>query len=125
MIEGSLSRRYTKVYQLVQESQQEEVIGRETAVSRRARDPSSKYLDQSSRLTAHNILLQVTKIQQLAVHGPFFVALARDRLGTYLKLSAAMARQRGQGSAEAKAVGASSLEPAISSDCGGLCGHFR
>jgi F-type H+-transporting ATPase subunit delta len=122
MIEGSLSRRYTKAFfQLAQESQQEEVIGREleqfydayagSALQEVLTNPA---LDLDKR---NNILLRVTETQQLSALTIRFLAilLARDRLEYLPEIVSCYRRllNEARGRVEAKAVGASPLEPAM------------
>jgi F-type H+-transporting ATPase subunit delta len=119
MIDGSLSRRYTKaLFQLAQESQQEEVIGRELQQFYGAyRDSelqavlTNPAVDLDKR---NNILLRVTQMQQLAPLMVHFLAilLARDRL-KYLPEMVSWYRRLfndARGRVEAKAVAASPLE---------------
>jgi F-type H+-transporting ATPase subunit delta len=122
MIEGSLSRRYTKaLFQLAQESQQEEVISRELEQFYAAyRDSelqevlTNPVIDSDKR---KNILLRVTEIQQLKPLTVHFLAilLARDRLKYLPEIVSCYRRllNEARGRVEAKAVGASPLEPAM------------
>jgi F-type H+-transporting ATPase subunit delta len=122
MIEGSLSRRYTKaLLQLAQESQQEEVIGREIEQFHAAyRDSELQGVLTNPALgldRRNNILLQVTKIQQLSPFTVRFLSflLARDRLKYLPQIVSCYRRllNEARGRVEAKAVGASPLEPAM------------
>jgi F-type H+-transporting ATPase subunit delta len=122
MIEGSLSRRYTKaLFELAQESQQEEVIRRELeqfyAVYRNSELQevlTNPALDADKR---NNILLRVTETQQLSALAIRFLAilLARDRLKYLPEIVSCYRRllNEARGRVEAKAVGASPLEPAM------------
>jgi F-type H+-transporting ATPase subunit delta len=122
MIEGSLSRRYTKaLFQLAQESQQEEVISRELEQFYAAYRNSelqevltNPALDADKR---NNILLRVTETQQLSALTIRFLAilLARDRLKYLPEIVSCYRRllNEARGRVEAKAVGASPLEPAM------------
>src|SRR5919108_3647445 len=115
MIEGSLSRRYTKaLFQLAQESQQEEVIGRELEQFYTAYRNSelqevltNPALESDKR---NNILVQVTKSQQLSALTIRFLAilLARDRLKYLPEIVSSYRRllNEARGRVEAKAVGA-------------------
>jgi F-type H+-transporting ATPase subunit delta len=122
MIEGSLSRRYTKaLFQLAQESQQEDVIGRELEHFYDAYRNSelqevltNPALDADKR---NKILLRVTETQQLSALTIRFLAilLARDRLKYLPEIVSCYRRllNEARGRVEAKAVGASPLEPAM------------
>jgi F-type H+-transporting ATPase subunit delta len=122
MIEGSLSRRYTKaLFELAQESQQEEIISRELeqfyAVYRNSELQevlTNPALDADKR---NNILLRVTETQQLSALTIRFLAilLARDRLKYLPEIVSCYRRllNEARGRVEAKAVGASPLEPAM------------
>jgi F-type H+-transporting ATPase subunit delta len=122
MIEGSLSRRYTKaLFELAQESQQEEIIRRELeqfyAVYRNSELQevlTNPALDADKR---NNILLRVTETQQLSALTIRFLAilLARDRLKYLPEIVSCYRRllNEARGRVEAKAVGASPLEPAM------------
>jgi F-type H+-transporting ATPase subunit delta len=121
MIEGSLSRRYTKaMFQLAQESQQEEVISRELEEFYAAYRNSelqevltNPAIDADKR---NNILLRVTETQQLSALTIRFLAilLARDRLKYLPEIVSCYRRllNEARGRVEAKAVGASPLKPA-------------
>jgi F-type H+-transporting ATPase subunit delta len=122
MIEGSLSRRYTKaIFQLARESDQEEIIGREIEEFYRAYSASdlqkvltNPAFDVASR---KNILVQVAKSQQLSPLTVHFLSLLleRDRL-TYLSAIVSCYRRllnESKGRVEAKVVGASPLETAM------------
>jgi F-type H+-transporting ATPase subunit delta len=121
MIEGSLSRRYTKaVFQLAQEGQQEEVISRELEEFYAAYRNSelqevltNPAIDADKR---NNILLRVTETQQLSALTIRFLAilLARDRLKYLPEIVSCYRRllNEARGRVEAKAVGASPLKPA-------------
>ena len=122
MIEGSLSRRYTKaLFQLARESQKEEVIGRELEEFYRAyRDSelqavlTNPAIDLDKR---NNILLRVTEMQRVAPLTVHFLAilLARDRL-KYLPDIVSWYRRlfnEARGRVEAKAVAANPLEPTM------------
>jgi F-type H+-transporting ATPase subunit delta len=122
MIEGSLSRRYTKaLFQLAQESQQEEVIGREIVQFHAAcRDSELQGVLINPTLgldRRNNILLQVTKIQQLSPLTVRFLSflLARDRLKYLPEIVSCYRRllNEARGRVEAKAVGASPLALAL------------
>jgi F-type H+-transporting ATPase subunit delta len=122
MIEGSLSRRYTKaLFELAQESQQEEIISRELeqfyAVYRNSELQevlTNPALDADKR---NNVLLRVTETQQLSALTIRFLAilLARDRLKYLPEIVSCYRRllNEARGRVEAKAVGASPLEPAM------------
>jgi F-type H+-transporting ATPase subunit delta len=122
MIEGSLSRRYTKaLFQLAQESQQEEVISRELEQFYAAYRNSelqevltNPALDADKR---NKVLLRVTETQQLSALTIRFLAilLARDRLKYLPEIVSCYRRllNEARGRVEAKAVGASPLEPAM------------
>jgi F-type H+-transporting ATPase subunit delta len=122
MIEGSLSRRYTKaLFQLAREAGQEEKIGQEVEQFYAA------YLDSELQRVLTNpafgvdtrkkILTQVTRSQQLSLLTVHFLSLLldRDRLA---HLAGIVSRYRrllneAKGRIEAKVVGASALEPAM------------
>jgi F-type H+-transporting ATPase subunit delta len=122
MIEGSISRRYTKaLFQLAQESQQEEVISQELEQFYAAYRNSelqevltNPAIDADKR---NNILLRVTETQQLSALTIRFLAilLARDRLKYLPEIVSCYRRllNESRGRVEAKAVGASPLEPAM------------
>ena len=122
MIEGSLSRRYAKaLFQLAQESQQEEVISRELEQFYAAYRNSelqevltNPAIDADKR---NNILLRVTETQQLSALTIRFLAilLARNRLKYLPEIVSCYRRllNEARGRVEAKAVGASPLEPAM------------
>jgi F-type H+-transporting ATPase subunit delta len=122
MIEGSISRRYTKaLFQLAQESQQEEVISQELEQFYAAYRNSelqevltNPALDADKR---NKILLRVTETQQLSALTIRFLAilLARDRLKYLPEIVSCYRRllNEARGRVEAKAVGASPLEPAM------------
>jgi F-type H+-transporting ATPase subunit delta len=122
MIEGSLSRRYTKaLFQLARESQQEEVIGRELEQFYTAyRNSELQEVLNNPALESdkrNNILAQVTKSQQLSALTIRFLAilLARDRLKYLPEIVSSYRRllNEARGRVEAKAVGAGPLEPAM------------
>jgi F-type H+-transporting ATPase subunit delta len=122
MIEGSLSRRYTKaLFQLAREAGQEEKIGQEVEQFYAA------YLDSELQRVLTNpafgvdtrkkILTQVTRSQQLSLLTVHFLSLLldRDRLA---HLAGIVSRYRrllneAKGRVEAKVVGASALESAM------------
>jgi F-type H+-transporting ATPase subunit delta len=122
MIEGSLSRRYTKaLFQLAQEGQQEEVIGRELEQFYSVYSGSelqevliNPVVDLDKR---KNILLRVTESQQLAPLTVRFLAIlsGRDRLKYLPEIVSCYRRllNEARGRVEAKAVAASPLEPAM------------
>jgi F-type H+-transporting ATPase subunit delta len=122
MIEGSISRRYTKaLFQLAQESQQEEVISQELEQFYAAYRNSelqevltNPALDADKR---NKILLRVTETQQLSALTIRFLAilLAHDRLKYLPEIVSCYRRllNEARGRVEAKAVGASPLEPAM------------
>ena len=122
MIEGSLSRRYTKaLFELAQENQQEEVISRELEQFYAAYRNSelqevltNPAIDADKR---NNIHLRVTESQQLSALTTRFlvILLARDRLKYLPEIVSCYRRllYEARGRVEAKAVGASPLEPAM------------
>ena len=122
MIEGSLSRRYTKaLFQLAREGGQEEIIGREIEDFYRAYRASDlqKVLTNPAfgADSRKSILVQVAKSQQLSPLTVHFLSLLleRDRL-TYLAAIVSCYRRllnEAKGRVEAKVVGASPLETAM------------
>ena len=122
MIEGSLSRRYTKaLFQLAREGGQEEIIGREIEDFYRAYSASDlqKVLTNPAfgADSRKSILVQVAKSQQLSPLTVHFLSLLleRDRL-TYLSAIVSCYRRllnEAKGRIEAKLVGASPLETAM------------
>jgi F-type H+-transporting ATPase subunit delta len=122
MIEGSLSRRYTKaLFQLAQESRQEEVIGRELEQFYAVYQDSELQEVLTNPAVGldkrNNILVRVTEKQQLAPLTVHFLAilLARDRLKYLPEIVSCYRRllNEARGRVEAKAVAASPLEPAM------------
>ncbi|HXV83767.1 MAG TPA: ATP synthase F1 subunit delta [Candidatus Binatia bacterium] len=122
MIEGSLSRRYTKaLFQLAHEAGQEEKIGQEIEsfleaytnplLQKVLTNPAFK-IDSRKRT-----LIEVSnslKLSRLAIHF-LLLLLERDRLA-YLPSIAALYRRllnEAQGRLDAKVVSAGSLEPSI------------
>jgi F-type H+-transporting ATPase subunit delta len=121
MIEGSLSRRYTKaLFQLAREGGQEDTIGREIEEFYQSfsRSDLEKVLTNPTFGidSRKSILVQVTKSQQLSLLTTHFLSLLleRDRL-TYLSAILSCYRRllnEAKGRVEAKVVGASRLETA-------------
>lgn len=122
MIEGSLTRRYTKaLFQLAQEDRQEEAIGREIEafLATYTGSPLQTVLNNPAFgvESRKNILVEVTKILELSALTVHFLSLLleRDRL-TYLPSMVNRYRRllnEAKGRVEAKAVGARPLEPAM------------
>jgi F-type H+-transporting ATPase subunit delta len=122
MIEGSLSRRYTRaIFQLARETGQEEKVGGEieqfyTAYS--SSELQGVLTNPSFGLDSRkNVLVQVVKAQQLSPLTSHFLSLLleRDRL-TYLPSIVACYRRllnEVEGRVEAKVVGARPLEPGM------------
>jgi F-type H+-transporting ATPase subunit delta len=120
MIEGSLSRRYTKaLFQLAREAGQEEKIGQEVE------EFYAAYLQSELQQVLTNpafgvdtrkkILIQVTRSQQLSLLTVHFLSLLldRDRLAYLTGIVSCYCRllNEAKGRIEAKVVGASALEP--------------
>ena len=122
MIEGSLSRRYSKAFfQLAREERQEEAIGQEIEqfLAAYANSPLHMVLNNPAfgMDSRQKILLEVTKKLQLSPVSINFLSmlLDRDRL-TYLPSIVTRYRRllnEAQGRVETKVVGARALEPAI------------
>jgi F-type H+-transporting ATPase subunit delta len=122
MIEGSLSRRYTKaLFQLAQEGAQEEQIGREldSFLAAYAGSPLQAVLNNPTFEAASRmkILVEVTKALQLSPLTVQFLSLLleRGRL-TYLVAIGFCYRRflnEAKGRVEANVVGAEPLEPAM------------
>jgi F-type H+-transporting ATPase subunit delta len=120
MIEGSLSRRYTKaLFHLAQEARQEEAIGREieTFLAAYTGSPLQTVLNNPAfgLENRKKVLVEVIKNLQLSPLSTRFLALLldRDRL-TYLPSIVTLYRRllnEAKGRVEAKVVGASPLEP--------------
>jgi F-type H+-transporting ATPase subunit delta len=121
MIEGSLSRRYSKaLFQLAQEQNQEENIGRELEQFSQTYtgSPLQSVLNNPAfgLESRRNIILEVSRNLQFSSLAVRFLAilLDHDRL-TYLPSIAASYRRRlnaAKGRVEARVVGAAPLEPA-------------
>lgn len=121
MIEGSLSRRYSKaLFQLAQEGAQEENIGREleSFLAAYTGSPLQTVLNNPAFEAASRkkILVEVTKSLQLSFLTVHFLSLLleRDRL-TYLVAIVSCYRRflnDAKGRVDAKVVGAEPLEPA-------------
>lgn len=121
MIEGSLSRRYTKaLFQLAQEGAQEEKVGREldSFVAAYAGSPLPTVLNNPAfeMASRKKILVEVTKALQLSDLTVRFLSLLleRDRLA-YLASIVSFYRRflnDAKGRVDAKVVGAERLEPA-------------
>ena len=119
MIEGSISRRYTKaLFQLARESGQEDTIGRELEEfyqAFNATDLKKVLTNPAFGIDSRkNILVQVTKALELSLLTSHFLSLLleRDRL-TYLSPIVSWYRRlldEAKGRVEAKVVGASGLE---------------
>jgi F-type H+-transporting ATPase subunit delta len=122
MIEGSLSRRYTKaLFQLAREASQEEKIGQELEQFYAAYSGSALRQVLTNPAFAigarKKILTEVTGSQQLSALTSHFVALLldRDRL-TYLEGIVGCYRRllnEVKGRIEARVVSASALEPSM------------
>lgn len=122
MIEGSLSRRYTKaLFQLAREGGQEETIGQEVEqfyTSYHGSELHSVLTNPAFGLDSRkNILVQITKSQQLSPLTVHFLSLLleRDRL-TYLSGIVSCYRRllnEAKGRVEAKVLGASPLDPVM------------
>jgi F-type H+-transporting ATPase subunit delta len=122
MIEGSLSRRYSKaLFQLAREAGREEKIGEEIEQFYAAYNDSELQRVLTNPAfgvdTRKRILIQVTHSQQLSPLTVHFLSLLldRDRLA---HLTGIVSRYRrllneAKGRVEAKIVGASALEPAM------------
>jgi len=135
MIEGSLSRRYTKaLFQLAREADQEEKIGQEVEQFYGAYSGSELHRVLTnpafSTEARKKILIQITQSQQLSPLTVHFLSLLldRDRLP---HLAGIVSRYRrllneAKGRIEAKLVSASALEPAsveqLRERLGGLSG---
>lgn len=121
MIEGSLSRRYTKaVFELAREAGQEELIGRELEgfLAAYTGSPLQTVLNNPAFEAASrkNILVEITRSLQLSPVTVHFLALLleRDRL-TYLASIVSRYRRflnEARGRVEAKIVGTTPLQPA-------------
>ncbi len=121
MIEGSLSRRYTKaLFQLAQEGAQEEKVGRELEhfLAAYTGSPLQTVLNNPTFEigSRKKILVEVTKSLQLSQLTGHFLSLLleRDRL-TYLAAIVSCYRRflnEAKGQVEAKVVGSQPLEPA-------------
>jgi F-type H+-transporting ATPase subunit delta len=122
MIEGSLSRRYSKAFfELAQEQKQEEAIGQEIErfLETYANSPLPAVLNNPafSLESRKKILAEVTKSLQLSLVSVHFLSilLERDRL-TYLFAIVSCYRRMlnaAKGRVEAKVVGASPLDRAM------------
>jgi F-type H+-transporting ATPase subunit delta len=122
MIEGSLSRRYTKaLFQLAREGGQEDTIGREIEEfyqSFSASDLKKVLTNPAFGIGSRkSILVQVAKSLQLSLLTTHFLSLLleRDRL-TYLSAIVSCYRRlldEAKGRVEAKVVGASWLDTAM------------
>ncbi|MGH7873028.1 MAG: ATP synthase F1 subunit delta [Candidatus Binatia bacterium] len=122
MIEGRLSRRYTKaLFQLAHEDRQEEQIGREIEEFNAAYNASELHKVLTNPAFAidirKKILTQVTQSQQLSLLTAHFIALLleRDRLGNLPGIGSSYRRliNEAKGRVDAKVVSASALEPAM------------
>jgi F-type H+-transporting ATPase subunit delta len=122
MIEGSLSRRYTKaLFQLAREDRQEEQIGREIEEFHATYSASElhKVLTNPALAvdTRKKILTQVIQSQQLSPLTAHFIGLLleRDRLGNLPGIVSSYRRllNEAKGRVEAKVVSASALESAM------------
>jgi len=122
MIEGSLSRRYTKaLFQLAREDRQEEPIGREIEEFHASYSTSElhKVLTNPALAvdTRKKILTQVIQSQQLSLLTAHFIGLLleRDRLGNLPGIVSSYRRllNEAKGRVEAKVVSASALESAM------------
>jgi F-type H+-transporting ATPase subunit delta len=122
MIEGSLSRRYTKaLFQLAREAGQEEIVGQEVEQFYAAYHSSELQTVLTNPAfpvdNRKSVLTQVTQGQQLSPLTEHFLCLLleRDRL-TYLPGIVSCYRRllnEAKGRVDAKVVGASTLEPAM------------
>lgn len=122
MIEGSLSRRYTKaLFQLAQEAGAEEPIGAELEAFHAAYSGSELRVVLTNPAfavaTRKKVLTQVTQSQQLSALTIHFLSLLleRDRLA-YLPAIVGCYRRllnEVKGRVEAKVVSAGALEPAL------------
>jgi len=122
MIEGSLSRRYTKaLFQLAREAGEEEKVGREIEQFHAACDGSNLQevltnpafpMDSRKR-----ILIQVANGMKLSVLSIHFLSilLERDRLGYLPGIVGCYRRllNQAKGRVEAKVVSAGALDPAM------------
>lgn len=121
MIEGSLSRRYTKaLFQLAQEGAQEEKVGQEldSFLAAYTGSPLQTVLSNPAFEVGRRkkILIEVTESLQLSALTVHFLSLLleRDRL-TYLASIVSCYRRflnDAKGRVEAKVMGAERLEPA-------------
>jgi F-type H+-transporting ATPase subunit delta len=122
MIEGSLSRRYSKaLFQLAREAGQEEKIGQEVEQFYAAYNDSElqRVLTNPAFAvdTRKKILTQVTHSQQLSPLTVHFLSLLLDR-ERLAHLAGIVSRYRrllneAKGRVDAKVIGASALEPAM------------
>ena len=122
MIEGSLSRRYTKaLFQLAREAGQEEKIGQEIESFLAAYTGSQLQTVLTNPAfgmdSRKRIVIEISNKLQLSILAIHFLSLLleRDRL-TYLPSIAARYRRllnEAKGRVEAKVVGASALEAAM------------
>jgi F-type H+-transporting ATPase subunit delta len=122
MIEGSLSRRYTKaLFQLAREAGQEEKIGQEIESFLAAYTGSQLQTVLTNPAfgmdSRKRIVIEISNKLQLSILAIHFLSLLleRDRL-TYLPSIVARYRRllnEAKGRVEAKAVGASALEAAM------------
>lgn len=122
MIEGSLSRRYSKAFfELAQEQKQEEAIGQEIeqflATYTNSPLPTALNNPAFGLESRKKILIEVSKSLQLSLVSVHFLAilLERDRL-TYLSAIVSCYRRMlnaAKGRVEAKVVGASPLNRAM------------
>jgi len=122
MIEGSLSRRYSKAFfELAQEQKQEEAIGQEIEqfLATYTNSPLPTVLNNPAfgLESRKKILVEVTKSLQLSLVSVDFLSilLERDRL-TYLSAIVSCYRRMlnaAKGRVEAKVVGASPLDGAM------------
>lgn len=122
MIEGSLSRRYTRaLFQLAREAGEEEKIGSEIEQFRAAHEDSDlrKVLTNPAFPAAarKNILRQVIGSQQLSPLTAKFLSLLldRDRLAYLPGIASSFRRMlnEAQGRVEARVVSAIALDPAV------------
>jgi F-type H+-transporting ATPase subunit delta len=122
MIEGSLSRRYSKAFfELAQEQKQEEAIGQEIEqfLATYTNSPLPTVLNNPAfgMASRKKILVEVTKSLQLSLVSVHFLSLLleRDRL-TYLSAIVSCYRRMlnaAKGRVEVKVVGASPLDRAM------------
>jgi F-type H+-transporting ATPase subunit delta len=122
MIEGSLSRRYTRaLFQLAAETQQEEKTGQEVEEFYGAyRDSELQAVLTSPAFSAESrrkVLLRVIESQKLSALTTNFLSLLleRDRLSYLPSIVASYRRflNQAKGRVEAKVVAAGELQPAL------------